>query len=57
MDKNKNQELPDQDRHLPDDTPKTSLGKRILAGIGVLLMIFLVIMYTYSIATGQIFLW
>ena len=40
-----------------DDRPKTSVGKRILAWIGVFLMIFLVIMYTYSIATGKIFLW
>ena len=31
--------------------------KRIVAWIGVVLMVILVIMYTYSIATGEILNW
>ncbi|MPM07208.1 hypothetical protein SDC9_53514 [bioreactor metagenome] len=31
--------------------------KRVLAWIGVILMVLLVLVYTYSIATGQIFKW
>ena len=34
-----------------------SKGKRIAAWIGVVLMVFLVIMYTYTIATGEILKW
>ena len=34
-----------------------SRGKRIAAWIGVILMIGLVIMYSYSIATGAILQW
>ena len=45
------QELPKQPY-----TP-ASRGKRIAAWIGVILMIGLVIAYTYSIATGAILLW
>ena len=43
----------------PEKEPYTpaSKGKRIAAWIGVILMIFLVIMYTYSIATGEILKW
>ena len=40
----------------PPYTPATR-GKRIAAWIGVILMIGLVIAYTYSIATGAILLW
>lgn len=53
---NQNQEeTPDFDT--PDMPEKTPMMRRILAGIGALLMLLLVIMYTYSIATGKIFLW
>lgn len=34
-----------------------SKRKRIAAWIGVILMIFLVIMYTYSLATGSFLNW
>lgn len=34
-----------------------SKGKRIAAWIGVIFMILLVIMYSYSIATGAILWW
>ncbi len=36
---------------------KTRLRTRILAGIGAILMIILVFVYSYSIATGAIFIW
>lgn len=41
----------------PEKKESTPLRTRILALIGVALMIFLVIMYTYSMATGKIFAW
>ena len=34
-----------------------SKGKRIAAWIGVILMIFLIIMYTHSMATGAFLNW
>ena len=39
----------------PSYTP-ASRGKRIVAWIGVIVMVILVIVYSYSIATGS-FLW
>lgn len=41
----------------PEQKKPTPLRTRILALIGVAFMIFLVIMYTYSMATGKIFAW
>ena len=38
------------------DAPTTP-RKRIIAGIGAILMVLLTIAYAYSIATGGIFLW
>ncbi len=34
-----------------------SMGKRVAAMIGVILMVLLVLLFTYSIATGGIFAW
>ena len=47
-----NVEDPEKEPYIP-----ASKGKRIAAWIGVFLMILLVIMYTYSIATGEILNW
>lgn len=41
----------------PQTNEPTPLKKRILAGIAALVMIILVIVYTYSMATGKIFAW
>ena len=47
----------------PLDAPKDSSDKptptrtRIFAWIGVIFMVLLVLGYTYSVATGKIFLW
>lgn len=55
MDEEKNEEqTPEQEK--PSYTP-ASKGKRIAAWIGVIFMIFLVIMYTYSLATGAFLMW
>lgn len=35
----------------------TPIRTRILAGLGALFVIILVILYTYSLATGKIFAW
>ena len=40
----------------PSYTP-ASKGKRVAAWIGVIFMILLVLMYSYSIATGAILWW
>lgn len=50
---------PEQGAEEPKKEPyiPASRGKRIAAWIGVILMVFLVIMYTYSIATGEILKW
>ncbi len=47
-----NSEEPQKEPYIP-----ASRKKRIIAWIGVILMVFLVIMYTYSIATGEILNW
>lgn len=61
MDEEKKNSLPpvQQDSQEPQKEPyiPASKGKRIAAWIGVILMVFLVIMYTYSIATGEILKW
>lgn len=38
-------------------SPPYSTKMRILAWLGVAFMVFLVIMYTYSLATGKIMEW
>ena len=50
---------PEQDADEPKKEPyvPSSRGKRIAAWIGVILMVFLVIMYTYSMATGSFLNW
>ena len=40
-----------------EEYPETPLRTRIFAWIGVIFMVLLVIMYTYSMATGKIFAW
>lgn len=60
MDEEKKDSLsPEQGSEEPKKEPyiPASKGKRIAAWIGVILMVFLVIMYTYSIATGEILKW
>ena len=60
MDENKKDTLSTgQDSEEPKKEPYTpaSKGKRIAAWIGVVLMVFLVIMYTYSMATGAFLNW
>ena len=42
--------LPDQ----PPEKKRYSRKARVLAWIGVALMVFLVLMYTYSLASGKI---
>ena len=36
---------------------QTPLYKRVLAWIGVIIMVLLVLVYTYSVATGKILEW
>lgn len=50
----KDQNNPQEDK--PSYTP-ASRGKRIAAWIAVVGMVIIVLMYTYSIATGAILLW
>ncbi len=45
-------EDPQKEPYIP-----ASRKKRIAAWIGVILMVLLVLMYTYSIATGEILNW
>ena len=50
------------DEQVPQEPKKepyipASKGKRIAAWIGVILMVFLVIMYSYSLATGAFLNW
>lgn len=55
MDEEKKDELtPEQQK--PPYTP-ASKTKRVIAWIGVILMVLLVIMYSYSIATGAFLQW
>lgn len=55
MDEEKKDELIREEKQ-PPYTP-SSKGKRIAAWIGVILMILLVIMYSYSISTGAFLNW
>jgi len=60
MDEEKKDSLsPEQNSEEPKKEPyiPASRGKRIAAWIGVILMIFLVIMYSYSLATGAFLKW
>jgi hypothetical protein len=53
MDQEKNtNQTPEQEPYVP-----ASRGKRIAAWIGVIFMVALVLMYSYSIATGAFLLW
>lgn len=56
MDNEKNEVQPEKESEKPSYTP-ASRSKRIAAWIGIALMVFLVIMYSYSIATGAFFNW
>ena len=55
MDEEKKDELPEEEQK-PHFTP-ASRSKRIAAWIGIVLMVLLVIMYTYSLATGAFLKW
>lgn len=58
MDEEKKDELtPEQNEPPKKPYVPASKGKRIAAWIGVIFMILLVIMYSYSIATGAILWW
>lgn len=46
------QDAPPEERYTP-----SSRSKRIAAWVGVILMVLLVIAYSYSIATGSFLLW
>jgi hypothetical protein len=53
MDQEKNtNQTPEQESYVP-----ASRGKRIAAWIGVIFMVALVLIYSYSIATGAFLLW
>jgi hypothetical protein len=53
MDQEKNTETtPAQEPYVP-----ASKGKRIAAWVGVVLMVVLILLYTYSLATGSFLLW
>ena len=55
MDEEKKEELTVEEPK-PSYTP-ASKSKRIAAWVGVILMIGLVIMYSYSLATGAFLMW
>lgn len=55
MDKEKKDELAEE-KQKPPYTP-ASKSRRIAAWVGIILMVFLVIMYSYSIATGAFLNW
>ena len=55
MDEEKNQ-MPEEQKEREPYTP-APLSKRVAAWIGVIAMVILVILYTYSIATGSILKW
>ncbi|MGM9606173.1 MAG: hypothetical protein ACI3XJ_01570 [Oscillospiraceae bacterium] len=60
MDEEKKTEQPEnEEEKVEEKTPFTpaSRSKRIAAWIGIILMVFLVIMYSYSIATGAFLNW
>ena len=50
-------EQTDQQESQKEPYIPASKGKRIAAWIGVILMVFLVIMYSYSLATGAFLKW
>ena len=58
MDEEKRDALPEEETEekKPSYTP-ASRSKRIAAWVGIILMVFLVIMYSYSIATGAFLNW
>lgn len=51
---NMQNQTPDSKKELESKTP---LKTRIWAWIGVVFMVALVLLYTYSIASGKIFAW
>ena len=53
---NKSGLTPEEPENAPPPYTPASRGKRIVAWIGVIVMVALVIAYSYSIATGS-FLW
>ena len=53
---NKSGLTPEEPENAPSSYTPASRGKRIVAWIGVIVMVALVIAYSYSIATGS-FLW
>lgn len=55
MDEEKNDQTPEE-QEKPPYTPAPR-SRRIAAWVGIILMIFLVIMYSYSIATGAFLSW
>lgn len=60
MDENRNPQEPEREgtpSPTPDVPHKTSRRTRIFALLAALLMIALVLVYTYSIASGKIFAW
>ncbi|MCD8212278.1 MAG: hypothetical protein LUC17_04555 [Oscillospiraceae bacterium] len=57
-DKNTSNQKNEQDPEEPQETYKpASKKKRIAAWIGIILMVLLVLMYCYSMATGSILEW
>lgn len=58
MDEEKRDALPKEEteEEKPSYTP-ASRSKRIAAWVGIILMVLLVIMYSYSIATGSFLNW
>ena len=57
MDEEKKDELAPQEEPPKPPYIPASRGKRIAAWIGVVAMVLLVLLYTYSIATGSFLLW
>ena len=53
---NKSGLTPEETENTPPSYTPASRSKRIVAWIGVIVMVILVIVYSYSIATGS-FLW
>ncbi len=57
-DKDISNQKEEQDPEEPQETYKpASKKKRIAAWVGVILMVLLVLMYCYSMATGSILAW
>ena len=56
MDEEKNTQSAEQEEKKPSYTP-ASRGTRIAAWIGVAAMVVLVLLYSYSIATGAFLKW